>query len=370
VVAELAASADLGRVLDTAREQRVAPLVLRALDAAGVEVGEVAAAARREAAFRRGQELVAIPLVVEHAIVPLHAAGLTPLVHKGAALLGRYPAPGLRPMDDVDLVVPADRLRDAISVLEGAGWARAGHSDEVPDPGYDVPMVHPRTGGLPIELHYDLQRPSQRTSEVDASRLWSERVPATVCGQTVWGVAPELELLALATHAAKPFHAFNRLIWATDLAVVIGAASIDWDTVARRVVELRCRSAVAVGLRLARRLGADVPDELVALPAFARRTGALEPVLDPRWPFVVGDRNRSGFALALVDDHRSRGRLIVDQVRRADGRSPVGTVHDLLGAAYRFVRRASLTGRRGADRPAGPSPRGGASAGAARERDG
>jgi hypothetical protein len=282
---------------------------------------------------------------VEHAIVPLREAGLMPLVYKGAALLTRYGAPGLRPMDDVDLVVPAEALAEAIAVLERAGWARARHSDAVADPGYDVPMAHPSTGGMPIELHYDLQRPSQRTSEVDAARLWSERVETQVCGQVVWGLAPELELLALATHAAKPFHAFNRLIWAVDIAVVSGAGGFDWDLLARRAVELRCRTALAVALRLARRLGAEAPDELVALPGFARRTRALEPVLDPAWPFAVDERNRSAFALALVDDHRARGKLIVDQVRREDGRSPAATAYDLLRAGGRYLRRAPFRGR-------------------------
>lgn len=347
VTGTVAAGARVDVVLETARDQRVAPLVLRALDAAGVEVGAGGAAARRETAFRRGQELVALPLLVEHALVPLHQAGLAPLVHKGAALVGRYPAPGLRPMDDVDLVVPPEAFEPTLAVLADAGWSRAVHTgDSRWGPTYDVPMTHALTGGLPIEIHHDLHDRAQRTSSVDAARLWAERVPATVCGVPAWGLAPELELLALVTHAAKPFHVFNRLVWAVDLAVVIDTAEIDWPRVTRLATELRCRAALAVGLHLARRLGAEVPDELVVLPAFASRTGALDPVLDPTWPFVVRERNRRGFALALVDDHRARGQLIVDELRRHDdARSRVRRLADLLGSAGRMVGRRLLRGR-------------------------
>ena len=327
-------------MLRTARHQRVAPLVLRALEAAGIDADD--AGARREAAFRRAQELVALPLVAEHALRPLDEAGLTPLVHKGAALVERYPGPGLRPMDDVDLLVPADQAQAAVAVLEAAGWRRGVHSVDLPDPGYDVPMVHREAVGLPIELHRELQRRGQRTSGVDAALLWAGRRASSVAGRRAWGVAPELELLVLATHAAKPFHVFSRLIWAVDIAVVAGAGGLDWDLVARRAQELRCATAVAVAGRLGRRLGAAVPDEVTALSGIVERTGALDALLDPRWPFVMADHNRRGLALALVDGGLARSRLVLDEVlHRDDGRSRARTVADIAGAAGRFARRVA-----------------------------
>ena len=327
--------------------QRVGPLVLRALDAAGVVVPNCELA-RREAAFRRGQELVSLPLLVEHALVPLDSAGLRPLLYKGGGLVGRYPEPGLRPMDDVDLLLPSEQVPDAVSVLQQAGWRIGAHNGKFPEDadGYDVPLVHPRTGGLPLELHHKLHRDRERTNELHASDLWAERTPSSVCGQPAWGMPAELELLALVSHAAKPFHAFSRLIWSVDLAVVIERADIDWDDLARRADQLRCRNALAVGLRFARGLGAEVPDELLPLSGLARRRNVLGPVLDPTWPFLAGTRNRGGFALALVDDQRARTRLMVGRLGQRPGQpSRSQALRALIGAAIRTVRRMVVRAR-------------------------
>ena len=365
-VATAAREADVSSVLETARGQRVGPLVLRALESVDVPLGPDGPVAVRDAAFRRAQAAVTLPLVLEHAVGRLHDAGFTPLVLKGAALAERYPAPGLRPMDDVDLVLPPFQHDAAIEVLCAAGWSLASHSAIAQETGYDIPLVHP-VAALPIELHWNLHRRTQRTNGVDAARLWDERVEATVGGWPAWGSTPELELMALATHAAKPFHVFNRMIWAVDIAVVAAAPGFDWDIVARRSVELRCRAAVAVALAMGRRLGADVPDELVSLPRFARRTGALAPLLDPRWPFVAATAHRSSLAMALVDDGPARARLAVDEVLHPEGqRSHVQAAGALLLSAARLGRRVAVSRRAGPPPPTSPSRGGGALAGGPR----
>lgn len=316
---------------------------MRGLDAAAIALPrDVDAAARREVAFRRAQELIALPALAHRAFRPLREAGLMPLVHKGAALVARYPDRGLRPMDDVDIVVPAERFDDALEVLESAGWTRGVHSLTGWAPAYDLGMTHPDTGGLPIEVHFELQRRSQRTNELDAALLWSERIESSVAGQRVWGLPPELEVLALSTHAAKPFHVFNRLIWAVDLAVITRSCDIDWDVVERRSAALRCRTSVAVALRLARRLGAAVPDEVLELPFLLRRLHALDAVLDPTWPFVVQDRNRRGYAVLLTDDTRARAALLRDeQMFPGRGRSASRAVVEQVRSAGRFLWRAA-----------------------------
>ncbi|BCX04515.1 MAG: hypothetical protein KatS3mg053_2453 [Candidatus Roseilinea sp.] len=52
-----------------------------------------------------------------------HQAGIPTLVLKGAALALRYYADvGLRPMDDVDVLIPTERAREAIALLHRWGW--------------------------------------------------------------------------------------------------------------------------------------------------------------------------------------------------------------------------------------------------------
>ena len=67
----------------------------------------------------------------------LAAAGIDALVLKGVALaLTAYPAPELRPMVDVDLLVPGAQLGDALLALDTAGWSQQG----------ELPQRHLRRG--------------------------------------------------------------------------------------------------------------------------------------------------------------------------------------------------------------------------------
>ena len=70
----------------------------------------------------RMEALLLIPRAVALAVRPLTEAGLEPLVFKGPAVAARYPEPGLRPMDDIDLLLPAADHRRALDALAGAGW--------------------------------------------------------------------------------------------------------------------------------------------------------------------------------------------------------------------------------------------------------
>ena len=104
----LASGADLALALRAAAEHRIGPMLWRALgaadarDALGPEralLGGVADAFRMEA-------VLLIPRAVALAVRPLTDAGLEPVVFKGPALAARYPEPGLRPMEDIDLLLP------------------------------------------------------------------------------------------------------------------------------------------------------------------------------------------------------------------------------------------------------------------------
>ena len=58
-------------------------------------------------------------------LAALHGAGISTLILKGAALtLLHYRDFGLRPMQDLDILVPEERALDSISLLEGQGWQR------------------------------------------------------------------------------------------------------------------------------------------------------------------------------------------------------------------------------------------------------
>lgn len=130
--------------------------------------------------------------------------------------------------------------------------------------------------------------------------IWDRRLPADVMGTSCYGLPREIEFVALVAHAGKPFHAFSRLIWIVDLAVV-AADGLDWDEVSRLATKWRCRTMLAVALSQASRIGLSGPPDLLRVSASGLRLAALEPARDVTWPLrgpLMADRTRLRYALA------------------------------------------------------------------------
>lgn len=345
VASALARGADVARAAELAVAQRLSPLLWRALTAASPYPDPVPAGAatsvatiRADAARCRAQAQLVLPALARHALEPLTDAGYEPVVMKGAAIADRYPEPGLRPMDDVDVLLPSPAHRGALDVLNEAGWTR----QHVPGRHYEVRLTHPAVPGLPLELHRSFATWSSRANRLSAPVLWRRRRPQNIGGVDAFGFAPEDELVALAAHAAKPFHVFGRLLWLTDIAVVVAAAEaagtpIEWDEVRRVADEGRCRTATAVALTIAERLGAESPADLRRLPATGARLAALAPLLSTEWPLRDHDEGlRNRLRYALVDDRRLRATLLVESVVHP---SPVTTTRRAVDTSRRLVRR-------------------------------
>ena len=297
--------ADTDLAVAVAARHGIEPLLWRALGAAGVRdtLGPEATVLRAVADACRMEALLLIPRAVALSVQPLIAAGLEPLVFKGPAVAGRYPEPGLRPMGDIDLLLPvADHAR-ALNVLRRAQWqvvrARgAGH--------YDTQLVHSRVPSLFLELHYGLESSSERVTALDPAALWDRRVPLDCAGTSAFGLSPADELVVLAAHAGKPFHGFTRLLWIADLAMIVGDAAangspMDWDAVRAAAEEARCLTVVGAALELARRVGVDAPYEYFPLPTHGWRGRTLRRLLSVTWPVTAHQLHRYHLTYALTD---------------------------------------------------------------------
>lgn len=311
VAAALARGPDLSLAAGLAVSQRIAPLLLRAVteatedDATHSESGWLAPLLA-DAARCRAQAALVLPALAQLALKPLREAGLEPVVLKGAALRDRYEETGLRPMDDVDVLLPASATARALEVLSANGWTQQRSFDEHH---YDAILTHPDVPGLPLELHAGLASRRGRSNRLSVDELLNRRVPRDVAGTAAFGLVAEDELVLLASHAAKPFHTFRRLLWSVDIAVVIQSqersGGVDWDAVAQLAQRSAARSALAVALVHAARLGASSPDSLRRIPARGTRRSALEPLLSPEWPIIAGAvSRRAQLKYALVDDPR------------------------------------------------------------------
>jgi len=338
--------ADPASAVAAAAEHRLGPLLWRALGAAGSldwlgpereGLGAAADAYRMEA-------LLLIPAAVALAVRPLTEAGLEPVVFKGPAVAARYPAPGLRPMEDIDLLLPRAAHAPALAALAAAGWrvVRPGGADL-----YDTVLAHDEVPSLLLEVHYGLEGSSQRVTALHPGLLWARRRPLDCAGTPAFGLPPAEELVVLAAHAGKPHHGFARLLWLADLAMVVAdaerrGAPIDWDRVAAFAGSSRCRTVVGAALALARRAGVDAPAARFPLPTRGWRGGAVRRLLSVTWP--LDHLELPGYRLnyALTDDPAQRLKILL--VLLASGHGIGGRVRRTVALPRRGLDRAGAQG--------------------------
>ncbi|HXB37408.1 MAG TPA: nucleotidyltransferase family protein [Acidimicrobiales bacterium] len=333
----LASGADVSLAVSAAEDHRISPLLWRALDDADAldELGADRAPLKGTADAFAMEALLLIPRAMQLAVGPLTSAALEPVVFKGPAVAARYPRPGLRPMEDIDLLLPrADHAR-ALSALAAAGWAvaRAAEGEQ-----YDTVLTHPEVPSLFLELHFGLETASQRVTALDPVTLWARRQPAVVAGTPAFVLPLDEELVVLAAHAGKPHHGFVRLVWIADIAVIVRAAEsdgnpVDWERVRAVAGSTHCVTVVGAALAMARRAGVDAPTGLFPLPTRGWRGAAMRQLLSESWPLTHLELPGYQLNYALTDDRVQRLKILL--VLRGSGHG--------IGAR---VRRLSALPRR------------------------
>jgi hypothetical protein len=311
----LAGGADIERALAAAMEHRIAPLLWRAFGAADAreKLGTSRSLLCGMADAFRMEAVLLIPRAVALAVRPLTDAGLEPVVFKGPAVAARYPEPGLRPMEDIDVLLPRREHQRALAALAGAGWrvVRAGGGDH-----YDTVLAHDNVPSLVLELHYGLEGTSQRVTALDPGALWERRQPIACAGTPAFGLPLADELVVLAAHAGKPHHGFVRLAWIADLAMIVGDAAergtpVDWDRVRAVAEDARCVTVLSAALALARRAGVDTPAELFPLPTRGWRGEAMDHLLSVTWPLTHLELPGYHLNYALTDGPARRLKILL-----------------------------------------------------------
>jgi hypothetical protein len=199
--------------------------------------------------------------------------GVPTLLLKGAALaVTLYRNLALRPMGDLDLAVPHDRVPDCRRALialayrpteieERPGSHRAHRSEQVymPPPPFRSPVaVHWQPFDFPYYLH-----------RLPAEWFWNNTGLSEINGLPVQLLSAPANLLYLSAHLAL-HHRFHGLQWHVDLAWLIHAnrSSLDWQHIASQAQEFELALALRTALdRLAGlwpSLELDVPRRLLA----------------------------------------------------------------------------------------------------------
>lgn len=279
--------------------------------------------------FRRAAEAIAV----------LEPAGIRTLVTKGASLaLLSYGDVGVRPMDDVDVLVPIERTADAIEALRAAGWS----------PDHDDPAswteVHHSLGfagpsGGNVDLHwFALWQPA------DDGELWGASLPLELADAATRAPCAADQLLLACVHGT-PWSPLPPFRWIADAVTVVRAAGedLDWERLAAEAERRRLTVAAAAALAyLAEEFSVAVPaatlERLRASPASRHERAAFRAACRPDSPLRTGrmawDRYRR---LRDLDTGAPKPVGFPQFARRFWG---LGSVWELPGHAVRaFSRR-------------------------------
>lgn len=203
----------------------------------------------------------------------LDAAGIPLVVLKGAYLARAvYGDPALRPMGDMDLLVPRADLERAGRILLELGYSPENHPElEKAYANNHHLLPFQKEGSREIELHWSIDAlgiPRAGAAPVSPFALsmdevWARVQPAGIPGAGLLALSPEDLVLHLCLHASF-HHGFNiKLHHLCDIGWV-ARRGVDWDRVESTALAWNAARLVYATLRLTREvLDAPIPDGLL-----------------------------------------------------------------------------------------------------------
>ncbi|MDH7487827.1 MAG: nucleotidyltransferase family protein [Anaerolineae bacterium] len=256
-------------VLSSLPHRDLLPLLYHRLRRAGLGAQVPAWAwARLEALYRlsllRNDRLFT---QLEEVLSVLSAAGVEAVLLKGAALaLTVYDSPALRPMRDIDLLVPREMVQEAVAALTSQGYrllvqeVRPGFVYEFEN---EWRLQGRAPGQVSVELHWHPFVVMYYRRAIPVEELWDRTRPVAVGRQSARLLALEDQLLHLCAHLSF-HHGFEPpLLWAWDVAALLKHFALDWDAVVARARRYRLTLPVQAALENVNRdIGAPVPEEV------------------------------------------------------------------------------------------------------------
>lgn len=271
------AQVDLDDLVVTALALGLAPLLHYRLEQAGR--GLPAARAQAKLSFIRQAEVARQTGRQAQLAEVLARLPSPPIVLKGAYLAEQvYPAPGLRPMNDIDLLFRPDDLPAVAEVLHSLGYGTKEKSAEE-GPGITKHTSTFKRAGTAATPNPYLSADGSRMIEPHRSLeeswfglrcdltpgMWERSLTTTLAGQPARVLCPADALLHLCVHLT--YHLIQRspsFVQLADLAVFTAQVNVDWDDFVARARSLRASGYAYAAARLAvQALAAPIPGQVV-----------------------------------------------------------------------------------------------------------
>jgi Uncharacterised nucleotidyltransferase len=257
---------------------RLLPLLFTRLSRLGVQhplMAQLKAIHRRawsETRVRTWKVARAVRLLEEH--------GITTMVLKGVPLgVLFYPHVALRPMQDLDVLVPEHLAPVALDLLQANGWVRSGA--HWPRESHRCSRIRNLLANVEeqwllqiqpsinlvdcerreIDLHWNLLRTASFPG-ADKS-FWDSAIPFTFEGIETRTLCATDHLLHACAHGIT-WNKIPPVRWVADSAMIVRTASIDWDRLVMLTDRLHAALPVSDGLHyLASLLDLRVPPEVL-----------------------------------------------------------------------------------------------------------
>ncbi|MBN1967603.1 MAG: nucleotidyltransferase family protein [Anaerolineae bacterium] len=252
------------QIVECAIQNGLGPMLLWTLKQADYSIQHIPALRPLVESAHQSAMTVALQERAQHDVnAALNAAGIPALWLKGAALARSvYPEPALRPMGDLDVLVPYDRREEALAVVQAQGfdftmieslkWRSTGDELMLKLNPHHYHLRGGVGGQVILELHCRLLGGDDSLLSLEQlAWFWSQTQTLRLDDGTAFdGLTPEAHLLYLAAHAIVQHGEDNvYLLRYFDLHRLITQHRLDWDTVIDQAVVLEWTFVVERALR-------------------------------------------------------------------------------------------------------------------------
>ena len=212
---------------------------------------------------RSALQAMAVRHELTECVKVLESAGIAPIALKGAWLAAHaYPAPALRPMRDIDLLVPRAQVLDGYAVLQAAGYAELGPAEMPLEQVLRLdkhlpPLIAPR--GTVIELHHRLWEPDGRLDHASPSGDTTTPTQTRRDDEGIAYLSPTDTLAHLIVHAVYSHRLDCGPLLLPDIDYLLRAEPIDWPAFWQRARNEGWRSGARLVLELVAQYRVDAP---------------------------------------------------------------------------------------------------------------
>jgi putative nucleotidyltransferase-like protein len=165
-------------------------------------------------------------------LLPWFEANGTPtLVLKGMALtVLHYCDMALRPMADLDILVPEDAAPEVISRLQREGWLSEYYLPSAARRRYffrhthAIPLSHPEYGF--VDLHWHVL--AEATFKGADQTFWRDSVPLVINTMTTRALNPTDQIIHACVHGF-PANVIASIRWIADTVIILRKSTVDWS---------------------------------------------------------------------------------------------------------------------------------------------